>query len=143
MVWKTDRGQCSMVMKSLSANLVLLRKSRGLRQQDVAESLHLTKQTYAAYEQGRAEPDCETLVHLSKLYGLSLDSLFGEEDRNNVVISNEQFERLLKASRSLDDIGQTLREALSGLSSGNNSIEINGDNNSVSINSPGGKGEKG
>ncbi len=128
-------------MKKLSDNLALLRKSHGYRQKDVADRIDLSKQTYAAYEQGRAEPDCETLVRLARLYGLSLDALFGEEERNNVTLSNEQIDKIIRASSSIDEIGRTLREVLGSISRNGNNVEINGDNNCVNINS-GNKGGK-
>ena len=54
-----------------------LRKKAGLSQNDVAEKLFLTRQAVSRWEQGGTVPEPETLVALSKLFGVSVNTLLG------------------------------------------------------------------
>lgn len=54
-----------------------LREDNDLRQWEIAEILQIDRSTYAHYESGKTEPDCESLVKLAKFYDVSLDYLFG------------------------------------------------------------------
>ena len=65
---------------SFSENLLNLRKSRGLKQQDLANQLEISLRVYQYYEHGEREPQLSTLVKLAEFYGLSLDQLvYGKE----------------------------------------------------------------
>lgn len=46
-----------------------------LTQDQVAESLGITRQTMSNWENGRSYPDIERVIRLSELYALSLDEL--------------------------------------------------------------------
>lgn len=54
-------------------NLKLLRKRRGVSQEEIATELGLTRSTYSGYENGIAEPSIETLIKISAYYDMSLD----------------------------------------------------------------------
>lgn len=64
----------------LGENLKRLRKSRKLSQDEVANHLDIIRQTYSHYETGRIEPTIKSLRILSKLYGVSLDTLVCTSD---------------------------------------------------------------
>ena len=54
-----------------------MRELRGDRsQQEVAESLGISKSAYAMYEQGNRVPRDEVKVRIAKLYGVSVLDLF-------------------------------------------------------------------
>ena len=53
---------------SIHQNLRDLRAARGMTQDQVAERLHITRQTVSNYETGRSQPDLDTLVRLAGLY---------------------------------------------------------------------------
>lgn len=54
-----------------------MRELRGERsQQEVAESLGISKSAYAMYEQGNRVPRDEVKVRIAKLYGVSVLDLF-------------------------------------------------------------------
>ncbi|MFA5573646.1 MAG: helix-turn-helix domain-containing protein [Brumimicrobium sp.] len=59
----------------LASNLKLLRKSRKLSQEEVANTLKLTRSSYSGYENGIAEPGIENLLKLSKFYLIPLEDL--------------------------------------------------------------------
>ena len=64
---------------TLGENLRLLRREKGLSQEQVAQTLFVARQTISKWENGQAEPGVESLKALAKLYGVSLDRLVGAE----------------------------------------------------------------
>lgn len=61
--------------KIFCENVKNARKASGLTQKQVAEKLSVVESCYANWEQGRTEPNIETLRKLSKLFDISLDEL--------------------------------------------------------------------
>ncbi len=59
----------------LATSLKIYRNAVGLSQKEVAEVLGISIPTYSGYERGASEPDIETLVRLSYLFGVSTDTL--------------------------------------------------------------------
>lgn len=54
-----------------------LREDRDLRQQDIAELLHIRQNTYSQYENGQRQIPLEMLVTLARYYRTSTDYLLG------------------------------------------------------------------
>lgn len=59
----------------LSENLVMLRNLKGLTQEQVAEVVEISRQSYAKWEQGETVPDIEKCDRLASFYGIKLDAL--------------------------------------------------------------------
>ena len=57
--------------------LVQHRKSRGLSQEALADSLGLSRQAVSTWERAEASPDTDNLLALARLYGVPLDELLG------------------------------------------------------------------
>jgi transcriptional regulator with XRE-family HTH domain len=57
-----------------------LRKNRGLSQEDLAESLGVSRQSVAKWESGESFPEIEKLVALSRRFATSVDSLVKDEE---------------------------------------------------------------
>ena len=57
-----------------------LRKQRNITQAKLGEFLGLAQQSIAAWETGRAYPDVDGLISLSKLFDVSTDYLLGIAD---------------------------------------------------------------
>lgn len=53
----------------------LLRKRRGLSQEELASELALTRSSYSGYENGVAEPNLDNLMKFSEFFNISLDKL--------------------------------------------------------------------
>ena len=54
-----------------------LRKKAGLSQNDLAVKLHVTRQAVSRWERGETIPEVETLQALSRLFGVSINTLLG------------------------------------------------------------------
>lgn len=59
----------------LAASLKNFRRAKGYNQKEVAELLGISTTTYSGYERAASEPDIETLVRISYLFGVSVDVL--------------------------------------------------------------------
>ena len=63
----------------VSKNLSDLRKKNGFTQAELAEKLNYSDKAVSKWEKGESLPGVEVLYKLSKLYGVSLDYIVGEE----------------------------------------------------------------
>lgn len=64
---------------SFSKNLVRLRRAKGLSQENLADELDLSRQSISKWELEVSKPDTENLIKLSKLFGVRIDDLIGNE----------------------------------------------------------------
>ena len=66
------------------------RNKRNLTQEQMANMLSVSRQTYINYEFGEAEPSFETLIKISSILKTSIDDLLGNEiypsDRDNTKV---------------------------------------------------------
>ena len=65
-------------MEKFHEKLKILRKKRGLTQQEVAELLNVGRVTYTKWEKGNREPNFENLSMLACIFDVSLDYLLGD-----------------------------------------------------------------
>lgn len=77
-------------MEDIGRKLKILRKGKGLTQNDVANILGLVRATISNYEVGRRTPHLSDLKRFAELYGVSLD-YFGVND------NDETFELISRA----------------------------------------------
>lgn len=68
-------------MDRFTQNLRRARKAAGLTQQQLADRLHITRQSVSSWELGRTEPDFETAGRLAEIFGTSVSSLLGEDEK--------------------------------------------------------------
>lgn len=61
----------------LNENLKIYRKKCGYTQEEVAEQLHVVRQTLSKWEKGISVPDADLLIQLAKIYDVSVDELLG------------------------------------------------------------------
>jgi putative transcriptional regulator len=57
-------------------NIKELRKSRKLRQEDLAEILGVTRQTIIAIENNKYDPTLELAMKISEFFGASVNEIF-------------------------------------------------------------------
>lgn len=56
-------------------NLKILRKQKGLTQEEIAEKLGVSRQAVAKWERGDTMPDIESCIKLADIYGITVDLL--------------------------------------------------------------------
>lgn len=62
----------------LSENMKVIRKSKGLSQQELAVRLNVVRQTVSKWEQGLSVPDSDMLVSISEVLETPVSTLLGE-----------------------------------------------------------------
>ena len=70
-----------------------LRKARiasGLTQQQVADAMGITNSTYCGYETGKRQPDVQKIKQLSKILGVSGDSLLETGYEKSPTVEGER-----------------------------------------------------
>ena len=63
--------------KTLGARIAELRKEKGLNQVGLALKLNVSQKMISAYESGLHQPSIDTLIEISKIFGVSVDYLIG------------------------------------------------------------------
>lgn len=84
-----------------------LRKLRGLTMKQLGEVVGLAESTISQYENGKRQPDNETLLRLGEFFGVTVGYLLGAEEQKTPVL-NEKDER---------DIAKTLETLMTQLDS--------------------------
>ena len=80
----------------LSSQIMLLRRSAGMSQAQLAKLLHISPSTLGMYEQGRRTPGIEMLVQMSRIFNVSLD----------YIITGSEFDSY--KTNSADDSGDVV-----------------------------------
>ena len=97
--------------QTLIEKLRTARISKKLRQEDVAILLDVKKNTISNWENGKANPDIDTLVKLCKIYDISCASVLEEAYADQIVhsLSVSGLEKeIIIAYRKVDDIGKAI-----------------------------------
>ena len=62
----------------LNENMKVIRKSKGLSQQELAVRLNVVRQTVSKWEQGLSVPDSDMLISISEVLEIPVSTLLGE-----------------------------------------------------------------
>ena len=73
------------------------RDRAGLSQEALAEKIYVSRQTVSNWETGKTYPDVQSLLLLSNLFGVSIDSLV----KGDMVAMNEELERSAERMKTL------------------------------------------
>lgn len=71
-------------------NLRVLRLSKKYTQEEMGAKLNIQRQTYCNYENGRRLPNIEMLMRISKILGVSLDTLVKDIDASPPIITTDE-----------------------------------------------------
>ncbi|MBQ3075181.1 MAG: XRE family transcriptional regulator, partial [Clostridia bacterium] len=69
----------------IGKNIRLRREAAGMTQSELAERLFVSFQAVSAWERGQSVPDLENAVRLSELFGVSVDALIKDSQREVFV----------------------------------------------------------
>lgn len=86
----------------IANRLVELRKQKGLSQEELADKLGISRQAVSKWERAEAGPDVDNAIRLSRLYGISLDELFGNKP---------DYERAIEAMRRREEAAEGAQDA--------------------------------
>ena len=78
-----------------------LRKKRGMRQEDLAEALGVTRDTISYYESKAKNPTVEFVQKVSDFFKVPIDELLKEEDKRRRRGPQSKLERQLEMVRQL------------------------------------------
>lgn len=59
----------------VALSIKTLRKEKGLTQDQLAEALHVTRQAVSNWENGKTEPDIETLSQLAEFFEVDIEKI--------------------------------------------------------------------
>ncbi|NCE97619.1 helix-turn-helix domain-containing protein [Emergencia sp. 1XD21-10] len=62
----------------LNENIKIIRKSKGLSQEELAVKLNVVRQTISKWEQGLSVPDSDMLIAISEVFETPVSALLGE-----------------------------------------------------------------
>ena len=88
----------------LHENLQALRKAKGLSQEELAEKLHVVRQTISKWEKGLSVPDADLLIRLAEVLNTSVSTLLGAS------VEPEETLEIQQLSDRLADLNQQLAQ---------------------------------
>ena len=93
---------------SISKNIKRLRQQTGMTQEQMAEKLFVTRQTVSLWENGKTQPDIQTLERIAECFGVELMTvLYG-----NSLPKSEEEQRKEASFRSALELIQIIDEIL-------------------------------
>ncbi|MBQ0099865.1 MAG: helix-turn-helix transcriptional regulator, partial [Firmicutes bacterium] len=81
------------IEQNIQLNLVELRKSRKLKQADLAEKIGYSDKAISRWENGSSVPDIASLSILADFYGISLDDIVKENANEKASLENKSKKR--------------------------------------------------
>lgn len=103
-----------------------LRIARGIQQKDLASTLGIGANTLSQYENGKREPDNNTLVQLADYFNVSVDYLLGRDEIKNPPQSDGNFTPTITERDELD-ISKRLNAVLEDLGSTGEALMFDGE----------------
>lgn len=92
-------GNSLMNQQKIGTFIKMLRKQKGLTQEQIAEKFNVSSRTVSRWENGNNMPDLDILIEISDFYEVDLRELLDGERRNEKVSneSDKKEETVLKA----------------------------------------------
>ncbi len=75
-----------------------IRQSSGKTQDDVAHYLNIARASYTNIENGKRNPDIQTLILLADYFSVSIDSIVGREEKERAIPCPLPYEGLITLS---------------------------------------------
>ncbi|NMA93239.1 MAG: helix-turn-helix domain-containing protein [Clostridiales bacterium] len=84
----------------LCKNLKIIRKNKGYSQEELAERIHVTRQTVSKWENGQSLPDAEMVKSIAEVFGVSVSELL-EGDAEKIVENEVIIDQLARINEQL------------------------------------------
>lgn len=98
---------------STGSILKIQRQERGISQLQLAEQLHVSRQSISSWENDRAYPSLDNLIALSELYRISIDDLLKDNEELRQKIERNQ-KRIQQYDEHLMEIDTSISEIQKG-----------------------------
>lgn len=93
--------------------IAMLRKERGLSQEELADMLDVTRQSVSKWESGQSLPDIQKIVQIADIFGVTTDYLMkDEQERVAKADSIRSEQKLLSRSQAEANILQSKKDAV-------------------------------
>lgn len=93
-------------MQTIGKRLAEIRKSKDLKQIELAEMLNVSQQVISNIERGITTPDIELLKKIADIYHISLDQLVGRDFFGDEADNVES--KIMSCIKQMDDKGKEL-----------------------------------
>ena len=109
---------------SIAKNIVTLRKSKGITQEQLAEELSISSQAVSKWETGTCQPDTLTLPLIAEYFNVSIDYLYYGKEMTYDDIYEKGFEKIRNGPEQMskeayEDTLKIFGHAHHGISRGN------------------------
>ena len=85
--------------------LKMLREKRGYSQKQLADVLHVSKNSVSHYELGSCMPSIDVIINIADIFDVSLDYLLG---RSNANLSKHLLDKPIGSNSTAGDILETI-----------------------------------
>ena len=86
--------------------ICLIRKRRGLSQQQTADLMHISRRTYGEVERGVRAPSSRFLTRFSEVMDVSIAEILPDPGAADAIVRSQEEARILSLYRSLDRSGK-------------------------------------
>ncbi len=83
-------------MQMIAANIARLRRERGMTQEALAEVIGVSAQTISKWETSVTLPDVALLPVIADVFGVTIDELYGREEKKNSVFPEAAIDRVIE-----------------------------------------------
>ncbi len=100
------------MQENIGTKIAELRKSRGMKQDELAEMLGVTPQAVSKWENGASMPDIALLPKIAEIFGVTIDDLFRDAPKPDVQVvppeKRKSFDEMILRIR-VEDGGDRVR----------------------------------
>lgn len=107
--------------RAVGRAIAALRQNRGMTQQQLAAALNVSHQAVSKWENGAALPDVQTLMELSRLFGITMEQLLSGELPEDRVEAKSPLEEPMR------EIGNFFNDVVNGIMQSAKNNEPDGD----------------
>ena len=86
---------------NIAANIAKLRRERGMTQEALAEVIGVSSQTISKWENSTTWPDVALLPVIADVFGVTIDALYGREEKKNTVFAEAAIDQVIESVRRI------------------------------------------
>ncbi len=110
-----DKNKANSSLYDISQRIILLRESKGLTQERLADMVGVKNTTISAYENDINFPSLEVLIRLANIFNVTTDQLLGVNELEVSNIEQSYYENLFKDMVSVKGLSDKNRKLIESL----------------------------